>query len=95
MGTCYWESVLWEPCLETCSWEPLLGNLFFVLGNFAWEPVLGTQPVPGNFGHADLGCSDLRQAVYYGFRVWEKQLFEATSQLVLIRFRSGSGAVPI
>ena len=35
-----------NPCLGTCSWQPVLGNLFLgpfldFLGSLAWEPVLG------------------------------------------------------
>ena len=99
MGTCYWEPVLWEPCLETVLGSLFLGTcssfLGILLGNLFLEPNRN-----GNFGHADLGCSDLRQAVYYGFRphVWEKQLFEATRSSpdpVPIRFWSGSDLVPM
>ena len=67
LGTCSWEScwepifrnLAWEPVLENLGWGPVLGNLFLnpCLGTCSWEP-LAWEPVRGNFGNADLSCSE-------------------------------------
>ena len=43
-GNLVWEPLAGNPCLGTCSWEPL-GNLTWepVPGNLAWKPCLGTS----------------------------------------------------
>ena len=65
-----WEPLAGNPCLGTCSWEPL-GNLFLgtLLGN---QPCLGTSswdPVP-NFAPCGFGCSE-------GFS-WKRKPFLGT-----------------
>ena len=64
LGNLAWEPLAGNPCLGTCSWEPL-GNMFLgtllgtswepcwepLPGNLAWEPCLGTscwEPLLGN-----------------------------------------------
>ena len=43
-GNLAWEPLAGNPCLGTCSWEPL-GNLTWehAPGNLAWKPCLGTS----------------------------------------------------